>query len=198
MNPNCSSRKFRAQLLKRWVALPALLLMLAARPAGAQEGPLGPITPAPDHEVKRVSNNPEPEAPPDLPRAEIIKRFSEKEDQYLLARTRYSFRKTIRIDEFGPGGQPSGQFVLVTEPARGSDGTFFEKVVEQPPSTLHYMKLVPEDVTSLARIPAYPLTTSQLARYNLTFAGKEQVDEIDCYIFQVKPKAVDRKFAFFE
>lgn len=164
----------------------------------AQEGPIGPIAPAPEHEVKRVSNNPEPEAPPDLPPDQIIQRFAKKEEEYLLARTAYSFRRTIRINEYGPDGEPSGEFLLVTEPARGSDGRLFEKVIEQPRSTLRTMQLVHEDVASLARIPAYPLIASQLPRYNIKFAGKEMVDEIDCYIFQVKPKAVDRQVALFE
>ena len=50
----------------------------------------------------------------------------------------------------------------------------------------------PEDFQALGRMPAFPLTTSQLAKYDLKYLGKELVDEIECYIFQVKPKAVER------
>ena len=50
----------------------------------------------------------------------------------------------------------------------------------------------------LGRIPAFPLTTKQLANYNLKYLGKEQVDEVDCYIFQVKPKTVERQKAYFD
>ncbi len=38
----------------------------------------------------------------------------------------------------------------------------------------------------------------QLAKYCLKYLGKEQVDEIDCYIFQARPKAVERTKAYFD
>jgi hypothetical protein len=171
---------------------------LSALPLCAQDAPQGPIAPPPEHHVSRVGNVPEAAAPPSLPEAEIIKRFSQKEEEYLLSRSRYTYRRTIRIQEFGPDGQPSGEFVLVTQPARDVDGKFFEKVVERPRSTLQHVYLRSEDLEGLQRIPAFPLTASQLAKYNLKYLGKEQVDEVDCYIFQAKPKMVERVKAYFE
>ena len=164
----------------------------------AQDAPQGPLVPPPEHHVNRVGNVSEPEAPPSLPEAEIIKRFSGKEDEYILSRTRFTYRKTIRIQEFGPDGQPSGEFVLVTQPGRDADGKFFEKVVEKPRSTLQHLFLRSEDLEGLQRVPAFPLTSSQLAKYDLKYLGKEQVDEIDCYIFQAKPRMVDRVKAYFD
>jgi|SRR5579864_2464928 len=164
----------------------------------AQDAPQGPIAPPPDHHVVRLSSEPEPPAPPSLPESEIIKRFSQKEDEYLATRTHFTYKKTIRIEEFGPDGKPSGEYVLVLEPARDADGKFYEKVAQRPESTMHHFYLRSEDLEGLQRIPAFPLTTSQLANYNLKYLGKEQVDEVDCYIFQVKPKVVQRQKAFFD
>jgi hypothetical protein len=167
-------------------------------PLCAQDAPQGPIAPPAEHHVTRIGNEPEAAAPPLLPEAEIIKRFSQKEEGYLLSRAHYSYRKTIRIQEFGADGQPSGEFVLVTQPARDVDGKLFEKVVERPHSTLQHLYLRSEDLEGLQRIPAFPLTTSQLTKYDLKYLGKEQVDEIDCYIFQAKPKMVERTKAYFD
>jgi len=156
------------------------------------------MTPPPDHHVVRLSSEPEPPAPPSLPESEIIKRFSQKEDEYLARRAHFYYKKTIRVEEFGPDGQPSGQYVLVLEPARDADGKFYERVVQRPESTMHHFYFRSEDLEGLQRIPAFPLTTAQLANYNLKYLGKEQVDEVDCYIFQVKPKVVQRQKAFFD
>ena len=156
------------------------------------------MAPPPEHHVIRIGNEPEPPAPPTLPEPEIIQRFAKKEDEYLLSRTHYTYRKTIRIEEFGPDGQPSGEFILIMEPARDADGKLFEKVVERPQSTLQHFYLRSEDLEGLQRIPAFPLTTAQLAKYNLKYLGKEQVDEIECYIFQAKPKMVERQKAYFD
>jgi len=185
----------------------ALALFVLAIFAGAAGGwranaqdSQGPLTPAPseEHNVRRLGTEPEPPAPPSLPPEEIIRRFSAKEDQFIAARPNYGYRKTIRIDEFGEDGKPAGQFLLVTETTRGANGQVISKVVQKPQSTLHYFNLETEDVKELDRIPAFPLTSSQLAKYDLKYIGEEQVDEVDCYIFKVKPKVLDRTHAYLD
>src|SRR5258708_6701231 len=173
-------------------------LLMPGIPARGQDAPQGPIAPPPERRVTRVTGDAEPEAPPSLPEAEIIKRFTEKEENYLLARANYTYRRTVRIQEFGPDGQPSGEFVVVTQPARDGDGKLFEKVIERPHSSLQRLFLRTEDLEGLQRVPAFPVTAGQLAKYSLKYLGKEQVDEIDCYIFQAKPKAVERTKAYFD
>jgi hypothetical protein len=165
----------------------------------AQDASQGPLTPPPEHRVTRsIGTEPETPAPPSLPPEEIIKRFSQKEDEFLAARLRHTSRKSIRIQEFGPDGKLSGEFFRVTETAPGSDGRPAVKVIEKPQSTLQHAFLAPEDLEALDHVPAYPLTTSQLPKYNLKYIGKEQVDEIDCYIFQVKPKILERTRGLFD
>ena len=180
------------------VVVLAIGLLLPGLPARGQDAPQGPIAPPPERHVTRITSDTEPEAPPSLPEAEIIKRFTDKEEKYLQARTNYTYRRTVRIQEFGPDGQPSGEFVVVTQPARDADGKYFEKVVERPHSSLQHLFLRTEDIEGLQRVPAFPVIAGQLAKYSLKYLGKEQVDEIDCYIFQVKPKAVERTKAYFD
>jgi len=43
----------------------------------------------------------------------------------------------------------------------------------------------------------FPLTTSQLPKYEITFQGKQPLDELSTYIFAVKPRALDRAHAYF-
>ena len=168
-------------------------------PANAQDTQ-GPLTPAPseEHKVRRLGTEPEAPAPPSLPPEEIIRRFSQKEDEFIAARPNYGYRKTIRIDEFGDDGKPAGQFLMVTETLRAANGQVINKVVQKPQSTLRYFNLESEDVKELDRIPAFPLTSSQLSKYDLKFIGEEKVDEIDCYIFKVKPKVLDRTRAYLD
>ena len=190
-----------------------VLLSLAAMDGAwlpAQDAPQGPLAPPPEHHVTRVGNVAEPEAPPSLPETEIIKHFSEKEDEYILSRTRYTYRKTIRIQEFGPDGQPSGEFVLVTQPGRDADGKLFEKVVERPRSTLPHLFLRSEDIEGLQRIPAFPLTSNQLAKYDLKYLevvktyGKWVTDQGDMHpvadlpfsLFETYRENVDGKYWF--
>jgi len=179
-------------------AVVAMLLWAGA--VRGQDPPTGPMAAPPEHHVTRISNVPTPPAPPSpyLPEEQIIQRFAQKEDEFARARARYTYKKTVRIQEFGPDGQPAGEYVVVTQPARNPDGTSYEKTIERPQSTMPHMHLLAEDLEMIQRIPAYPLTTAQLAKYNVKYIGKEKVDEVECYIFQVKPKAPERAAALFD
>jgi hypothetical protein len=158
----------------------------------------GPMEAPAEHHVSRIGTEPEPPAPPSLPVEEIIRRFSQKEDEYLKSRPNYGFRKSVRIQEFGPDGSAIGEFLRVTQYQKMVDGRVAVMPIEKPQSTLQGVYLAPEDLDALDRIPAYPLTSGQLAKYDLKFIGRELVDEVDCYIFQAKPKMVERAKAYFE
>src|SRR5580700_10898596 len=81
----------------------------------AQGGSQGPMEAPAEHHVTRIGTEPEPPAPPSLPVEEILRRFSQKEDEYQKSRPNYGFRKSVRIQEFGPDGSAIGEFLRVTE-----------------------------------------------------------------------------------
>jgi hypothetical protein len=174
----------------------ALLVLLCGRAARAQEQL--PMTPTPEHDVKRLGNTPEVPEPPSLPPDEIIRKFVAKEDQFASVRPTFVAKKTIRIDEYDRNGTIMGQYLQVSEVTRMPDGRVVNKVLEHPQSTLHVFALEPEDVKELERIPQFPINSSQLAKYDLKYIGTEKIDEIDAYIFKVTPKIVDRKSAYLD
>jgi hypothetical protein len=184
-----------------WAARLVLLCtgwLVAGTVVCAQQPPEGPMDPPAEHRVARIGNTSDPGEPPTLPVDEVLKRLSKQEDTYFLARAHYTYRKTIRIQEFGPDGKPSGEYLMVTQPSRDADGTIFDKVIEHPKSTLQHMQLESEDFENLNRVPQFPLTTAQLTKYSMKYLGKDQLDEINCYIFEVKPKVVERVHAYFQ
>src|SRR6516225_10116329 len=133
---------FRPVLLLSGVTWAATLAMiLAGVPASAQDAN-GPLTPPPaDTHVHRVTTTEPAAVPPPMAPAEIIKAFAEKEDQYLRARVRYGYQKTIKLTEFGKDGQPSGEYQVVLAATMDSDGKVYEKTVEKAQSTLQYLTL---------------------------------------------------------
>ena len=176
----------------------AVFPLVCCLPGAAQENAPGPLAPPPDHDVKRIVGVPQPEAPPSLPPAQIIKAFSEKEQLYVSTRSLYSYRKTIRIQELGPDGRPTGEYLATYDAARAADGKFYEKAIAAPESSLEYLQIEPDDVQLLTRIPAFPTTPALLPKYNVQYLNTEKVDEVDCYIFQVSPKTLDRQHPLFD
>ena len=190
-----------ANRLRPFTAVFALSLFLgfSSLAINAQENGPGPLEPPPEHKITRVTGGIAlPEAPPSLPPAEIIKTFTQREDSFAAARPQYSYRRTIRIQEFGLDGKPSGEYLATSDAIRSADGKIYERAVAAPNSTLEALQLAPDDVQALLRMPAYPVTTSQLSKYNVTYLNTETVDEVDCYIFQVSPKTLDRRNPLFD
>ena len=72
-----------------------------------------------------------------------------------------------------------------------------EKPLQRPPSTLHYLDIERGDSDLLAATPLFPLTTAQLPKYEISFGGKQPLDELSAYFFSVKPRALDRAHAYF-
>jgi hypothetical protein len=172
-------------------------LLLFASAVLAQEGSPGPTEPPPEHHVTRIEGV-ETAAPPSLPPMEIIQAFTKKEELYQKTRPQYSYRKTIRIQEFGPDGHPSGEYDATYDAVRAPDGRVYEKAISSPESNLQYLTFEPEDAQALTKIPAFPVTASMLSKYNLKYLNTETIDEVDCYIFQVSPKFLERKDAYFD
>jgi hypothetical protein len=104
------------RILRASLALTTLLLMSVG--VLAQQPPEGPMAPPSEHRVERIGNTSDPGEPPTLPIDQVIKKLAQQEDLYFTARSHYTYRKTIRIQEFGPDGKPSGEYVLVTQPGR--------------------------------------------------------------------------------
>ena len=42
------------------------------------------------------------------------------------------------------------------------------------------------------------LTSDQAAQYNLTYAGKQHVDDLDTYVFHVEPKQFEKNRRYFQ
>jgi hypothetical protein len=132
-----------------------------------------------------------------LPPDEIIRRFAAKEDEMVSAIKGYSFQKDVRIQEIGPDNKPAGQVDVVTQLRISPDGKMYEKPVSRQPSTLHNLDLQRGDSDLLAPTPMFPLTTAMLPKYEITYGGKQPLDELNTYFFTVKPRALDRARAYF-
>src|ERR1700674_4975849 len=174
----------------------ALALALAAAPALRRAQGAGPMQPPESTKFPAPPPPSKPE-PPTLPPDEIIRRFAAKEDEMVHAIKDYTFKKYVRIQEIGPDSKATGQLEIVTQLRITPDGKLSEKPVGRQPSTLHYLDLQRGDSDLLAPTPMFPLTTAMLPKYEITYGGKQPLDELSAYFFTIKPRAVERAHAYF-
>ncbi len=174
----------------------ALALLLSAAPALLRAQTPGPMAPP---ESTKFPTPPPPKKPdpPALPPDEIIRRFAAKEDEMVRAIRGYTFQKDVRVQEIGPDNKAAGQIDIVTQFRISQDGQMFEKPVSRQPSTLQYLDLQRGDSDLLAPTPMFPLTTAMLPKYEITYGGKQPLDDLSAYYFTIKPRAVERGRAYF-
>ena len=123
---------------------------------------------------------------PELQR--IIEKFSEKESEFLLARERYTYRQTLRVEDFDGGGTSGGRYDLVSDIIFTTAGKRTERVVRAPVSTIKFVTFSPEDEQDIRSVQPFVLNSKELPKYHVRYLGREKLDEIDTLAFAVKPK----------
>ncbi|HXX19267.1 MAG TPA: hypothetical protein VEJ46_07675 [Candidatus Acidoferrum sp.] len=166
----------------------------AANSARAQDKSQGPMAPPPTFEVHRMPSTPHP-GPPPIPESQIIQRFAANEDAAKKAYDLYNFTETIRIEELTGDG---GKFTVVGESYIKPDGQRYFRVTNPPQSTLKATTYTLEDVRTIVTLPLFFLTSDEIAKYDFVYLGQQKLDELNTYIFQVKPKMLSRTQRLFQ
>lgn len=122
---------------------------------------------------------------------EIIAKFAENEGNFREALKNYVFRRKATLQTIGVGGQISGTFHRESFMTFNSDGARFERVEYAPVPTLPpTFRVTPEDLDDLGGVTPFALDPFYIDKYNITYVGKEKIDELDLYVFDVAPKVM--------
>src|SRR5215467_655504 len=135
---------------------------------------------------------------PPIPIEEIIRRFSEKEKQFKTARASYTYRQDVKVQELDGNDRVTGEFDQVSDITFDTAGKRTEKIVYAPRVTLMKIGMTAEDLQDLREIQPFVLTSDDIQKYNLKYGGKEKIDEIECYVFDVSPKKIEKGQRYFE
>jgi hypothetical protein len=178
----------------RFSLLTAIVVFLScAAPCLRAQDP-GPMAPPPKFDVKRIPAQPRP-GPPPIPEPEIIRKFAANEDVMKKEYDAYNFARTIRIEELT---DPGGKFVVSGVVYTKADGERTLRIEKEPETNLKETDFTLEDVRIIAQLPLFILTTEEIPNYTFTYAGQDKLDQLNTYVFQVKPKQLSRKRRFFE
>lgn len=120
----------------------------------------------------------------------IIRKFTDNERQFRDALTNYVFNRSAIIQTIGLGGQITGTYRRDSFLTFTSSGERFERVTFSPPSTLTEISVTPEDIEDLSGVNPFALEPSALPQYTINFVGKEKIDELTLFVFDVTPKVI--------
>ena len=118
----------------------------------------------------------------------IISAFTAKENQFRLALNQYSFKRDAIFQSLGMGGQITGEYHRVSRFTFDDQGNRYEKISYFPmPSS---SSISQEDLDDLGGIQPFALEPSKIDKYDLKYVGKEKIDELNLYVFDVSPKVM--------
>jgi hypothetical protein len=123
----------------------------------------------------------------------IIRTFTAKETEFRQALNVYAFRRDATIQTIGMGGQITGEYRRASQFVFTEGGERFEKITFFPQPTLTEITMTQEDLEDLGGVQPFALEASKINLYNFAYAGKERLDELDTYVFDVQPKVVPKK-----
>jgi hypothetical protein len=138
-----------------------------------------------------------PAQPPGVSTQELIQKFAAREELFRQARNNYTYTQDITVQELD-GTAVTGEFRLVQDITYNDKGEHLENVTFAPQSSLRQLSLSREDYEDFRTKMAFILTTSDLPHYNLLYVGQQHVDEIETYVFDIAPKAIEKGQRYFQ
>jgi hypothetical protein len=123
----------------------------------------------------------------------IIRAFTAKETEFRRALNAYAFTRDADVQTIGMGGQVTGEYNRVSQFVFNDSGERFEHITFFPQPTLTEISFTNEDLEDLGGVQPFALEASKIDQYNFTYVGKEKIDELNLYVFDVAPKVMPKK-----
>ena len=123
---------------------------------------------------------------------EIIKLFTQKESELFEAWKDYAYQQETKLQVIGQAKTISGEFYQLSEFVFSDAGKRIERILKAPPSTLDNagLTMTQEDKNAFINLQPFALTAQELPNYQVKYIGKEKVDDLNTYVFEVTPKAI--------
>jgi len=113
------------------------------------------------------------------------------------AQSNYTYRQSVTVDELDNHGTIAGDYHEVRDIIFSPSEKRTEQMIGAPRMSLKHLKLTDEDFRDIREIQPFLLTTDQAFLYESRFRGEENMDGVDCYVLQIRPRQIlDRQRLF--
>jgi hypothetical protein len=124
--------------------------------------------------------------------AAVVRAFTAKETEFRKALNQYTFKRDAVMQTIGAGGQVTGEYRRTSSFIFSPEGERSERITYFPVPTLTEISFSNEDLEDLGGVQPFALEASKMGRYNFTYVGRERIDELDTYVFDVGPKVMPK------
>jgi hypothetical protein len=129
---------------------------------------------------------------PAMPVQQIIDKFAAKESEARRALDNYTYTRNVRVETLDEDGKPDGRYEEVTDISYAPDGHKLEHVTFAPANSLTRIQMSPADFSDIEHRLPFVLTAEDIPSYKVTYVGRQKVDELNTYVFDVGPKTLEK------
>lgn len=122
----------------------------------------------------------------------IIARFTRNERLFREALNIYAFNRNATVSTIGMGGQITGTFKRESFLTFDGEGKRIERILFAPVSTLTEITITQADLENLGGLGPFAIEPRHIDKYQFTYLGKEKIDELDLFVFEVAPKVMPK------
>jgi len=132
------------------------------------------------------------------PPPNLAKLVAHRETETIAERNEYTYRQTVTVQELGDNGSARGEYKEVRDIVFSPAHERTEDPIGKPSNGLKQLKMTEEDFRDIREIQPLTLTEEQLWNYDTKFRGDETMDDVDCWVLQIKPRQILEGQRFFE
>ena len=147
--------------------------------------------------AQRGESELDPSPPTGITEQEIIQKFAAKEKDFKIARENYAYRQSLTVQTLD-GETVNGEFREVEDVMFDDKGKRTEHVVFAPASTLQGLIMTKEDFDDIRTRMPFVLTSDEIPEYQILYVGKQRIDEVGTYVFDVAPKQIEKNKRYFQ
>jgi hypothetical protein len=137
------------------------------------------------------------EPPKGISVEDLVRRFATKERDFKVAREQYTWTQSVKVQTL-QGGNVDGEYEQVFDVLFDDRGRRIEQVKFAPQSTLTRVQITQEDLDDIEKRMPFTMTIDDLPEYNVNYAGQQQEDELNCYVFDLSPKKIEKGHRYFD
>jgi hypothetical protein len=187
----------KLELRRRLISASMVLGYVALAGVATAQIPTQEVNQAPAPSRPAASENISKQAP-DIPVEQIIQKFGARELEFKKERDNYTYTQTFVVQTIDYDNRPDGEYRMTSDILFTPEGKRYEKVISAPTPTLQRISLSQQDLDDLEHVQPFVLTADELPKYDVNYVGREPLDELGTYVFDVKPKKIEKNQRYFQ
>ena len=124
------------------------------------------------------------------PPANLAKLVAHRESETEAERNEYMYHQTVTLQELDERGAARGAYKEVRDIIFSPEHERTDEMIGRPQNSLKALQLTDEDFRDIRDIQPLVLTEDRLWNYETKLRGDETMDDVDCWVLQVRPRQI--------